>query len=340
MSTLYLSEQNACVKSRNDYLIVQGVDKRMELPLAKLSQVVVSGNVTLTTPVMQSLLEAGITICYLSAQGQFLGKLVPPLAGDAMVRQKQHRMHDDPRRSMLVAQACMHGKLHNMCSMLINWQQASGITEVDEAIAALGAMLHGLQEEQNSEMLMSIHTNASEVYREVFGKLLDSAVTGVWHSERAGADCMKVLYNLSNVLLLQQVTTAIHLAGLDPDIGFLHRMSYRYPALSLDLMEEFRPLIADDVVLDVLNRRIIVEQDVQEERGVVQLNPTARKTFFLAFEQRLKKQVQHPHFGYWTSYRRCIEVQANLLGKYLAEETQEYRPFCVEKRRAVKQGEE
>jgi len=255
------------------------------------------------------------------------------------VRQKQHRAHDDPRRSAQVAQACVQGKLQNMCSMLILWQQAKDGAEGGEATEAIQAMLQALQEAEDSETVMSINADASAVYREAFSKVLGDAVTGVWHSERAAAEAIKVLYRLSNVLLLQQVTTAIQLAGLDPEIGFLHRKSYRYPVLSLDLMEEFRPLIADDVLLDVLNRRIIVAQEVQEERGVVQLNPTARKTYFVAFEQCLKKQVQHPHFGYWTSYRRCIEVQANLLSKYLAEETPIYRPFCIQRRNAGKERE-
>lgn len=339
MVTLYLSEQDTCVKRRNDCLIVHGTDKRTELPLAKLSQVVVSGNVTLTAPVVSSLLEAGIAICYLSAQGQFLGRLVPPWTGDVMVRQKQHRAHDDPRRSMQVAQACVQGKLQNMCSMLILWQQAKCVAEAVEATRAIQTMLQALEEGKESETVMSINATASVVYRQAFGKLLNDAVTGVWHSDRVAAESIKMLYNLSNVLLIQQVTTAIQLAGLDPDIGFLHRMSYRYPALSLDLMEEFRPLIADEVLLDVLNRRVIGEQEVQEQRGVVQLNPMARKTCFVSFEQCLKKQVQHPHFGYWTSYRRCIEVQANLLSKYLTEETPVYRPFCIEKQSAGKERE-
>jgi CRISP-associated protein Cas1 len=97
----------------------------------------------------------------------------------------------------------------------------------------------------------------------------------------------------------------------------------------LDMMEEFRPIITDSVVLNIVNHRILTEQDFQEELGVVHLKPQARKTFYAKFEERLQEELQHPYFEYRTSYQRCIELQVRLLGKWLTGEIPNYLPLSV-----------
>src|SRR6266568_4749887 len=112
MATLYLNEQQSIVKKRDGYLIVQYPDKRkVEVPLIKVSQVVVSGDVTLTTPALHTLLELGIEVCYLSMYGHFRGRLSPPIAKNSLLRREQHGAHADPIRALRVAQACVKGKL-------------------------------------------------------------------------------------------------------------------------------------------------------------------------------------------------------------------------------------
>src|SRR5437868_9448305 len=112
MATLYLNEQQSIVKKRDGYLIVQYPDKRkVEVPLIKVSQVVVSGDVTLTTPALHTLLELGIEVCFLSMYGHFRGRLSPPVAKNAFLRREQHSAHTDPIRALSVAQACVKGKM-------------------------------------------------------------------------------------------------------------------------------------------------------------------------------------------------------------------------------------
>ena len=115
----------------------------------------------------------------------------------------------------------------------------------------------------------------------------------------------------------------------EPGGALLYSSILLATAVALDLMEEFRPIIADSVVLDVVNHRILTAQDFEEELGVVHLKAAARKTFYGKFEERLQEELQHPHFGYRTSYRRCIELQARLLSKWLMNEIPEYLPLCV-----------
>jgi CRISPR-associated protein Cas1 len=137
------------------------------------------------------------------------------------------------------------------------------------------------------------------------------------------------MLSLGYTLLLHQVSSAIQVVGFDPYAGFLHQPRYGRPALALDLMEEFRPIIADSVVLNVVNHRILTEKDFQEELGVVHLKAEARKTFYAKFEERLQEELQHPYLGYRTSYRRCLELQARLLGKSLTGEIPAYLPLST-----------
>src|SRR5712691_10572499 len=144
MATLYLNEQQSIVKKRDGYLIVQypGPDKRkIEVPLIKVSQVVVSGDVTLTTPAVHTLLEAGIEVCYLSMYGHYRGRLSPPVAKNAFLRREQYRAHADPQRALAAAQACVKGKLENMRTMLLRSNRSLQDPEITEAALSIQHMI-------------------------------------------------------------------------------------------------------------------------------------------------------------------------------------------------------
>ncbi len=130
-------------------------------------------------------------------------------------------------------------------------------------------------------------------------------------------------------MLTNQVASAIQTVGLDHYIGYLHSSFYGRPALALDLMEEFRPLIVDSVVLTLLNNRMLTPGDFVEELGAYRLKQEKRKIFFTRFEERLNEEITHPIFGYRVTYRRCLELQARLLAKTLTGEIDEYPAFLT-----------
>src|SRR6266567_1429654 len=298
MATLYLNEQQSIVKKRDGYLIVQypPPDKRkIEVPLIKVTQVVISGDITLTTPAVHTLLEAGIEICYLSMYGHFRGRLSPPVAKNLLLR--SNRQLQD--------------------------------SEVADATATIQRIIREIPRASTVGSLLGYEGNGSAAYFGVFGKLLRDPMTFSRRRRRPPKDPVNALLSLGYTLLLHQVSSAIQVVGFDPYAGYLHQPRYGRPALALDLMEEFRPIIADSVVLNIINHRILTEQDFQEELGVVHLKAEARKKFYAKFEERLQEELQHPHFEYRTSYRRCIELQARLLGKWLTGEIPVYLPLSV-----------
>jgi len=330
MATLYLNEQQAIVKKRDGYLIVQYADKRrVEVPLIKVSQVVVSGDVTLTTPALHTLLESGIEVCFLSLYGHFRGRLSPPVAKNALIRKAQYRAHANQPQALKIAQACVRGKLENMRTLLLRANRTQQDQQIGEATLALRHMSRQAAQTSTVGSLLGVEGQGSAAYFGVFQKLLRDPFPFTRRSRRPPTDPVNALLSLGYTLLLHQVAAAIQIVGLDPYLGFLHQARHGRPALALDLMEEFRPIIADSVVLNVLNHHILTARDFQEELGVIHLKAEARKTFYAKFEERLQETIQHPHFEYRATYRRCIELQARLLAKWLTGEIPEYRPFGV-----------
>lgn len=332
MATLYLSEQQSIVKKRDGYLIVQypEPDKRKsEVPLIKVSQVVVSGDVTLTAPAIHTLLEAGIEICYLSMYGHFRGRLSPPVSKNALLRREQYRAHADPQRALLLAQACVKGKLENMRTLLLRSNRQLQDEGVTNAAGAIQRMVREVANTKSVGSLLGIEGNGSASYFGVFGKLLRGPMSFTRRRRRPPTDPVNAMLSLGYTLLQHQVASAIQVVGFDPYAGFLHQPRYGRPALALDLMEEFRPIIADSVVLNVVNHRILTEHDFEEELGVVHLKKDARKKFYGKFDERLQEELHHPQFEYRTSYQRCMELQARLLGKWLTGEIPVYPPLNV-----------
>lgn len=330
MATLYLNEQQSIVKKRDGYLIVQYPDRqKKEVPLIKVTQVVVSGDVTLTTPALHTLLEQGIEVCFLSFYGHFRGRLSPPIARNVQLRKAQYRTHANPEQALSIAQACVRGKLENMRTILLHANRTMPCDEIQEATVGIRHMVQQTAQATTTGSLLGVEGNGSALYFGVFGKLLRDPLNFTHRRRRPPTDPVNALLGLSYTLLLHQVLAAIQIVGFDPCLGFLHQPRQGRPTLALDLMEEFRPIIADSVVLNVLNHHMLTGKDFQDELGVVHLKPEARKTFYAKFEERLQEEIQHPHFGYRTSYRRCIELQARLLAKRLTGEIPEYRSFGV-----------
>jgi CRISPR-associated endonuclease Cas1 len=330
MTTLYLNEQQSIVKKRDEYLIVSYPDKRkMEIPLIHVSQVVVSGDITLTTPALHALLERGIDVSFLSLYGHFRGKLLPPIAKNAAIRDAQYHAHRESQQALQIAQACVRGKLANMRTILLRSQRQTTNDQLATAAQEIQSMIQRIPQTTTVGSLLGIEGKGSAAYFHVFGQLLREPFQFTLRRRRPPTDPINALLSLGYTVLGHQVSSAIQVVGLDPYTGFLHQTRHGRPALALDLMEEFRPIIVDSIVLNLCNHHLLTTKDFDEELGVVYLKPDARKKFYSKFEERLQEEIYHPSFEYRTSYRRCLELQVRLLGKYLMNEIPSYPPFMI-----------
>jgi CRISPR-associated protein Cas1 len=181
------------------------------------------------------------------------------------------------------------------------------------------------------ETILGMEGAGSAAYFHCFGKLLSDPRQWPFPGrvKRPPTDPVNSLLSFGYSLLTNKVASAVQLVGFDHFVGYLHSSFYGRPSLALDIMEEFRPVIVDSVVLTLLNNRMLTPKDFVVELGAYRLTDQRRKVFFTKFEERLNEELSHPIFGYKVTYRRCIELQGRLLAKYLTGELEVYPPFLV-----------
>jgi CRISP-associated protein Cas1 len=364
LPTLYLTEDHALVRrDTEDCLLVQIPEQRGEggavlipaskrrIPLHKVDDVIVMGDVTLTASALQMLLEKNIEIHFLDGIGRFKGRLTPGLSKNSLLRLAQHRAHNDvPKRGEL-ARRFVIGKLSNQRTMLQRYNRRQADPAFDQEIALIGSNIRQLAALSTSvtvepaqlvsgdvgidgtplETILGLEGSGSAAYFRCFGRMLTDQEQWPFAGriKRPPTDAVNALLSYGYALLTSQVASAVQIVGFDQFVGFLHSSTYGRPALALDLMEEFRPLIVDSAVLTLLNNRMLTRDDFQVELGAYRLKKEPRKLFLTRFEERLNEEITHPIFGSRIKYRRCIEMQARLVAKYLTDEIEAYPPFIT-----------
>jgi len=193
--------------------------------------------------------------------------------------------------------------------------------------------VHAAQAQSLEELLGIEGTAARRYFSEFRGMLKTDGASPDFdfdgRNRRPPKDPVNALLSLAYAMLAREWTVTLHAVGLDPFLGFYHQPRYGRPALALDVMEEFRPLIADSVVLTAINNGEVRSEDFIRRMGSVALTPEGRRRFIETYERRMSQEITHPVFGYQVSYRRILEVQARLLGRYLCGEIPEYPSFTT-----------
>ena len=337
-NVLYVDEPGCAIKKTGERILVAKENEIIrDIPLIHLGQVVISGNVNLTTPAMQTLLHEGIPVVFLSAYGRYHGALTPQVSRNSLLRRAQHRVADNAERCLALSKAFVHGKIWNMRTMLQRrkWRAEKGTEDALAPLLASIKAMHGMQKRipRATELtqLLGMEGNASAEYFRSFAFMLKSGMGFDFErrSRRPPADATNALLSFAYSLLTADVMAAIQIVGMDPYVGFFHQMKYGKPCLALDLMEEFRPIIADSVVITLINTRQITPADFEKSHGGWYLKSNARKKFYAAYETRKNETLTHPVFKYKLSFRRAMELQARLLAKYLTDEIDAYTPLTV-----------
>lgn len=330
MSTLYLTEQYAYVKKRDECLLVQLPDKQTrEVPLLKVDHVIVVGEITLTTPALAALLQQGAEVCYLSSRGDYRGRLSPPFSKNTFLRRQQYAACAEAERTLQVARWIVAGKLENQRTMLLRGNRKLDDAMVAQAAETIKREMKAVPQAQTLNSLRGVEGNGAAAYFGAFAHLLRQDLGFARRVRRPATDPVNAALGLAYTCLMNQMSAAIQTVGLDPYAGYLHAAQYARPSLALDLMEEFRPLIADSIVLTLINTRVLQGDDFTEEPGSYRLTTAGRRRFYEHFEERLNTEIEHPVFGYKATYRRCLELQVRLLAKWLEGDIPAYPPFTV-----------
>jgi len=333
---VYLNTQGLRVGRSGEVLQVKEKDTlRQEIRPIEISQLNLMGNIQVTTQVTQLLCEAGIPVCYFSQGGWFYGITTGMAAKNVLLRQAQFRLAAEPWFCLKLARRLVAGKIRNQRTMLLR-----NHTEPPEiCLRGMIGMAARADAAESAEELLGIEGNAARLYFGAFDGMLkagDKAETPEGfrldfegRNRRPPRDPVNALLSLGYSMLTKDLTIACYSVGFDPMMGFYHQPRFGRPALALDLMEPFRPLIVDSAVINAINTRMVTAADFMRSGDAVALTPGGRKSFYHAYELRMDTLVTHPIFEYRVSYRRLLEVQARLLGRVIEGEIGDYPVFIT-----------
>jgi len=354
MSIVYLMEQNTTVSKEGGRLLIKKEGELSKtIHLFKLEQIVLFGNVFLTPAVIRHLLKEGIDTAFLTTKGKYLGRLQSALGKNILLRREQFRKMEDPEFCLKTAKAIVKGKLNNLRALLLRLNRSREDIELENQILSLRNLITKLEEVDNLESLRGYEGRGTAVYFEGFSKgFLSEDIKFAGRVRRPPTDPINALLSLGYTLLLNQLIASVSLVGFDPYFGTLHSMDYGRPSLALDLMEEWRPIIVDTLVLSVFNLKTISLSDfevrdeiIQKEEEEIGLNEDIQshssqekvksviltevgfRKFITQFERKMNQKVQYHLTGEQLTYRDCIREQVRHFARYLKGEESQYQPI-------------
>jgi len=296
-----------------------------------LLEVALFGAARITSPALRDLAADGIPITHFTYGGWFKAITVGMETNNIGLRIEQFRAADDDGRSLELARRFVNAKIRNARVLL----RRNGGDGCAEAVRELARLARAAERAPDVGNLLGIEGAAGRAYFGALATVLRGRSRRLpsldfrQRTRRPPRDPANAALSFLYALLTKEATLAVRRVGFDPLLGFYHRPRFARPALALDLMEEFRPLIADSVLLTLVNGDRLRPSDFDERAGAVALNATGRRTVIAAFEQRMTTEVRHPTFGYKVTYRRALELQARVLAAALVGDIPAYRPFTT-----------
>jgi CRISPR-associated protein Cas1 len=337
LNTLYVTTPDAYLHLDNDTLRVDVErETRLRVPLHHLSAVVCFGHVLVSPILMHRLADEGKSLVLLDGHGRFKARLEGPVSGNVLLRQAQYRRLATADFCLTAAKSCIAGKLKNCRQVLLRGARETGRDEDNAALAAgadeLGRALARLEHAPDLDAVRGIEGDAAKRYFAVLNLIVRpdarKAFTMNGRTRRPPLDRMNAMLSFLYAMLMNDVRSAIESVGLDPQIGFLHAVRPGRAALALDLMEEFRPLLADRLALTLINRRQIDADDfVERPGGAVVLEGDARKAVVTAYQERKQEVLAHPVLESQIALGLAPFVQARLLARAVRGDAETYLPF-------------
>jgi CRISP-associated protein Cas1 len=332
-NTLYITTQGAYLRRQHETLQVK-VDGAVKLtvPMHHLEGVVCFGRVSLSSGVYAACEERGLTVSFLTEQGRFLARIVGRTQGNVLLRRQQYRLADDPAACLKLARPMIAGKIQNARQVLLR----SARDRDDEARTAalrhaadhIAAVVQQLPSVTDLDVARGIEGETARTYFESFNHLiLHDAETFRFdgRSRRPPLSPVNALLSFTYALVRHDCESALEAVGLDPAVGYLHVERPGRSSLALDLMEEFRALVADRLVLALINRRQVAPAGFETDPGgAVKMNDATRRTVLTAYTQRKREEVQHPLLKENVAVGLLPHLQARLLARTIRGDLPEY----------------
>ncbi|HSR54155.1 MAG TPA: type I-C CRISPR-associated endonuclease Cas1c [Acidobacteriota bacterium] len=333
-NTLYVMSQGSYLRRRGETVQVRLEERTVfQVPVHNLHSIVCFGNVACSPFLLGLCGEKQVPVSFLSRTGRFLARVQAPVSGNVLLRRQQFRWADDEKRSTRIARDIVIGKLVNSRILLQRALRDRQVPSdgVSEAVSHLRALLKELSSADGRDQLRGLEGSAARRYFAALNDLIvdqQPAFRFSKRSRRPPLDPFNALISFLYTLLLHDCASAAQSAGLDPAVGFLHDDRPGRPSLALDLMEEFRPFLADRLALSLVNRRQLSDKHFRHsESGAVLLNEAGRKTVLSAYQTRKKDEIEHPFLGEKAVIGLLPHLQATLLARHIRGDLEDYPPF-------------
>jgi CRISP-associated protein Cas1 len=341
LNTLFVMNPEAYVRLDHDSLRVDADSiKLAQVPIHHLGQVVLFGNATMSAPAMQRCAAEGRMVSMLDYGGRFKARVVGPMCGNVLLRLAQYQAHCDPERTVEIARAFVAGKTRNMHASISRAARDSkseaDAFELRQCAYSMGKLLKSLPLQPSVDNVRGIEGQATALYFELFGMMITvspEAFSFRLRTRRPPRDRVNALLSFLYALLTTDCTAACEGVGLDPQFGYLHALRPGRPALALDLMEEFRPIMADRLALSLINRKQIRVEHFDEREGAgdsVLMTEEGRKIVLTAYQKRKQEDVKHPFLKESVPLGLVPHLQARLLARHLRGDLDNYLPFIAQ----------
>lgn len=333
MGTLYIVQDDAFIGKVDERLNVKANKQVLQdVPLIKVDGVVILGRATISPAALDELLARKIPVSFLTGTGKYLGKVEPELTKNILLRSAQWQAAGETEKAVHLVRGFVRGKLKNYRKTLYLAQRKHPEVHFESAISRLESAISPIDKTDNINSLRGLEGAGSAAYFGAFNQLIRvDYFSFEARRRRPPTDPVNALLSFGYSLLRHDVQSAVNIVGFDPYLGYLHYQRYGRPGLALDLMEEFRPLVVDAMVLSLINLRKIKPSDftVEPLSNAVLLSKEGRREFLRAYGEKKQEKFSHPALGRKFTYQEGFEVQARLVGKFLMGEIDKYPPLVL-----------
>ena len=336
LNTLYVQTQGTYLHLDHDTVSIdQEGSVQAQIPLQGLGSIVVFGNVLISPYLLSRCGMDGRGLVWLTKNGRFQARAEGPRSGNVLLRRAQYAAAGSDERTLSIASRFVAGKLQNARKVLQRAaRETVNSTERETLTAAATLQATALARAKTAtslDALRGLEGEAASSYFAAFNAMIrthDDAFTLNTRTRRPPRDPVNALLSFTYSMLANDCTSALESVGLDPQVGFLHALRPGRPALALDLMEEFRAVIADRLTLTLINRGQVKASDfTARPGGAVQLSDAGRKTVIAAYQKRKQEAIAHPSTSTTLSLALVLPVQARLLARTIRGDIETYPPF-------------
>ena len=337
LNTLFVSTQGAYLSKEGLSVLVniEG-ETRLRLPIHTICGIACFGNVGVSPYLLDLCAKNNVHVSLFSIYGRFLARIQGPVSGNVLLRRAQYRRADNENESSKVAYSVLIGKIANskmvLQRALRDHSEKMDMNAVRASVRELAHIVRRLDKSKEVDFLRGLEGDAARIYFGEFNNLITNKESGFIFKERSRRpplDPVNALLSFLYTLLVHDVCSALEGVGLDPAVGFLHKDRPGRPSLALDLMEEFRPGLADRVALSLINRKQIrIGGFAVSKNGSVLMDESTRKSVIVAWQKRKQEEVIHPFLNKKMPFGLVIHTQARLLAKHIRGELDGYPPFC------------